>query len=66
MRYAHDRLREINSLRIIGTAKDKGPIVSFEMKGAHPHDVATVIDRSGRRGARRHPLRHAACWRASA
>ncbi len=45
--YAHDRLREINSLRIIGNAKDKGPIVSFEMKGAHPHDVATIIDRSG-------------------
>jgi cysteine desulfurase/selenocysteine lyase len=47
VRYAHDRLREINSLRIIGTARGKGPIVSFEMKGAHPHDVATVIDRSG-------------------
>jgi cysteine desulfurase/selenocysteine lyase len=47
VRYAHDRLGEINSLRIIGAAKDKGPIVSFEMKGAHPHDVATIIDRSG-------------------
>jgi cysteine desulfurase/selenocysteine lyase len=47
VQYAHDRLREINSLRIIGNAKDKGPIVSFEMKGAHPHDVATIIDRSG-------------------
>jgi len=47
MHYAHDRLREINSLRIFGTTKDKGPIVSFEMKGAHPHDVATIIDRSG-------------------
>jgi cysteine desulfurase/selenocysteine lyase len=47
MSYAHDRLREINSLRIFGTTKDKGPIVSFEMKGAHPHDVATIIDRSG-------------------
>ena len=45
--YAQDRLREINSLRIIGTARNKGAIVSFEMKGAHPHDVATVIDRSG-------------------
>jgi cysteine desulfurase / selenocysteine lyase len=45
--YAHDRLREINSLRILGTAKDKGPIVPFEIKGAHPHDVATIIDRSG-------------------
>ncbi len=47
VRYAHDRLREINSLRILGTTKDKGPIVSFEIKGAHPHDVATIIDRSG-------------------
>jgi cysteine desulfurase/selenocysteine lyase len=47
MRYAHARLGEINSLRIFGQARDKGPIISFEMKGAHPHDVATVIDRSG-------------------
>jgi cysteine desulfurase / selenocysteine lyase len=45
--YATERLREINSLRIIGNARDKGAIVSFEMKGAHPHDIATVIDRSG-------------------
>ena len=45
--YAHEKLGAINSLRIIGTAKDKGPIVSFEIKGAHPHDVATIIDRSG-------------------
>jgi cysteine desulfurase/selenocysteine lyase len=47
LKYAHERLREINSLRIIGTAREKGAIVSFEMKGAHPHDVATIIDRSG-------------------
>ncbi|MGB8894901.1 MAG: cysteine desulfurase [Pseudolabrys sp.] len=47
VRYAHERLGQINSLRIIGNAPDKGPIVSFEMKGAHPHDVATIIDRSG-------------------
>ncbi len=45
--YAEARLREINSLRVIGTAQGKGPIISFEMKGAHPHDVATVIDRQG-------------------
>ena len=45
--YAHERLREINSIRIIGNARDKGPIVSFEMKGAHPHDVATIIARAG-------------------
>jgi cysteine desulfurase / selenocysteine lyase len=45
--YATDRLRELNSIKIIGRAKDKGAIISFEMKGAHPHDVATVIDRVG-------------------
>jgi len=47
VKYAHEKLGSINSLRIIGKAPDKGPIVSFEMKGAHPHDVATIIDRSG-------------------
>jgi cysteine desulfurase/selenocysteine lyase len=45
--YAQDRLREINSLRLIGTARDKGPVISFALDGAHPHDVATVIDRQG-------------------
>jgi cysteine desulfurase/selenocysteine lyase len=45
--YATEKMREINSLRIIGNAKDKGAIVSFEMKGAHAHDIATIIDRSG-------------------
>jgi len=46
-RYAHQRLSAINSLRIYGTARDKGPILSFNMDGAHAHDIATVIDRSG-------------------
>src|SRR3954449_9317274 len=45
--YAQDKLREINSLRLIGTARGKGPVISFELKGAHAHDVATVIDRQG-------------------
>jgi cysteine desulfurase/selenocysteine lyase len=47
IKYAHERLREINSLRIFGAPREKGAILSFEMKGAHPHDVATIIDRSG-------------------
>lgn len=45
--YAHQKLKEINSLRIFGEAPDKGAIVSFEIKGAHAHDVATIIDRAG-------------------
>ncbi|TCT11306.1 cysteine desulfurase [Tepidamorphus gemmatus] len=45
--YAHQRLGEMNSLRIFGTAPGKGAIVSFELAGAHAHDVSTVIDRYG-------------------
>jgi cysteine desulfurase / selenocysteine lyase len=45
--YAHERLSRINSLRLYGQAKGKGAIVSFNMDGAHAHDVATVLDRCG-------------------
>lgn len=45
--YAHERMGAMNSIRIIGWAKGKGAILAFEMKGAHAHDVATVIDRQG-------------------
>ncbi len=45
--YAHQRLKPINSLTIYGSAKGKGAIVSFNMTGAHPHDISTIIDREG-------------------
>jgi cysteine desulfurase/selenocysteine lyase len=45
--YALERLQRINSLRLIGTAPGKGGIFSFELKGAHAHDVATILDRYG-------------------
>lgn len=45
--YAHERLSAINSLRIYGTARGKGAIVAFDMAGAHPHDIATVLDHEG-------------------
>jgi cysteine desulfurase/selenocysteine lyase len=45
--YAMARLSAINSLRIFGRARQKGAIVSFNMEGAHAHDISTVIDRSG-------------------
>ncbi len=47
VKYAHERLREINRVRIFGTTRDKGPIVAFDVQGAHPHDIATIIDHSG-------------------
>jgi cysteine desulfurase/selenocysteine lyase len=45
--YAMERLGELNWLRIFGRAKEKGSIISFEMDGAHPHDVSTILDRYG-------------------
>lgn len=45
--YATDALTGLNWVRIFGTAPDKGAIISFAMEGAHAHDVATIIDRSG-------------------
>jgi len=45
--YAHERLSQMNSLRIFGRARGKGAIISFEMNNAHAHDVATILDRAG-------------------
>ncbi len=47
VRYAHEQLGRINSLRIFGNAPGKGAIVSFELQGIHAHDVSMVIDRAG-------------------
>ncbi len=45
--YAHGRLGELNWLKVYGHAKDKGAIVAFNVDGLHPHDISTIIDRSG-------------------
>jgi cysteine desulfurase / selenocysteine lyase len=45
--YAHERLGRLNWLKIHGAARDKGAIISFSVEGLHPHDISTIIDRSG-------------------
>jgi len=45
--YATERLQEINSVRLIGTAPEKASIVSFVLDEVHPHDVGTILDRAG-------------------
>ena len=47
LRYATAALSEINSARIIGTATNKGSILSFALEGIHPHDVGTIVDHEG-------------------
>ena len=45
--HAMEAVGAINRVKIYGTSRDKGAIVSFGVDGIHPHDLATVIDRSG-------------------
>ncbi len=42
---AHDRLTQINSLRVHGEAPGKGSILTFSLGQAHAHDVAQILDR---------------------
>jgi cysteine desulfurase/selenocysteine lyase len=45
--YALQLLGDLDWIALHGTAKDKGAIISFNIDGLHPHDVSTIIDRSG-------------------
>ncbi|MDT8438569.1 MAG: cysteine desulfurase [Wenzhouxiangellaceae bacterium] len=45
--YASERMQAIPGLRIIGTAADKGPVVSFTLEGAHANDIGTIVDHFG-------------------
>ena len=40
-------LSRINGLKIYGTAPSKGAVLSFGIEGAHPHDIAQLLDRYG-------------------
>jgi len=45
--YGTKKLSAIKGLRIIGTAKEKASIISFELIGIHPHDVGSILDQEG-------------------
>ena len=45
--YGAERLSEIELVKLIGTARHKGSILSFVMENAHPHDVGTILDAEG-------------------
>ncbi|MGD1934977.1 MAG: cysteine desulfurase [Candidatus Phaeomarinobacter sp.] len=45
--YATAQVQDLNWITIHGTMPGKGAILSFSMEGAHAHDVATIVDRSG-------------------
>jgi len=45
--YGTEKLSEINSLNLVGTAPEKAAILSFVLETVHPHDVGTILDREG-------------------
>jgi len=45
--YALDKLKKINSVNIIGNPKEKAGVISFTIKGIHPHDISTIVDEEG-------------------
>ena len=45
--YALEKLKKINSVSIIGNPKNKAGVISFVIKGIHPHDISTIVDEEG-------------------
>ena len=45
--YTNNRLAEVKGLKIIGTAKGKGGVFSFNVEGIHPQDLAFILDKEG-------------------
>ncbi|PID59426.1 MAG: cysteine desulfurase CsdA [Ignavibacteriae bacterium] len=47
LKYATDKLNEIDGLKIIGTSDKKVSVISFVIEGIHPYDIGTIIDTDG-------------------
>jgi cysteine desulfurase / selenocysteine lyase len=48
VKYAMGRLEELDFIRVFGPPADRrAGIVSFEVEGVHPHDVAQILDWEG-------------------
>jgi cysteine desulfurase/selenocysteine lyase len=45
--YATQQALQIDGLKIIGEAKEKGAILSFTLGRIHPHDIGTMLDSLG-------------------
>jgi len=45
--YALEKMKRINSLNIVGNPKKKAGVISFTIKGIHPHDISTIVDEEG-------------------
>lgn len=47
LKYATEKLLEIEDLKIYGTSTNKTAVVSFNIKNLHPYDIGSIIDKLG-------------------
>ena len=47
IKYGEEILRKNNSVKLIGNPKSRGGVLSFNIDGIHPHDIATILDEDG-------------------
>ena len=47
IKYGEEILRKNNSVKLIGNPKNRGGVLSFNIDGIHPHDIATILDEDG-------------------
>ena len=47
IQYGQEILRKNNSVKLIGNPKNRGSVLSFNIDGIHPHDIATILDEDG-------------------
>ena len=47
LHYGLEKLRKDNLINIVGNPKERGSVLSFTIKGIHPHDIATILDDEG-------------------
>ena len=47
LKYATEKLENIDGMRIIGHAKEKAAVLSFLVNGLHPFDLGTLLDQMG-------------------
>ncbi|HVT35773.1 MAG TPA: SufS family cysteine desulfurase, partial [Nevskiaceae bacterium] len=47
LEYATQQIARVPGLKPVGTARNKGGILSFVMDGAHPHDIGAILDQAG-------------------
>jgi cysteine desulfurase/selenocysteine lyase len=46
-KYAMKQLTQMDAIKIHGNQHDRGPVISFEVTGIHPHDLAQFLDQDG-------------------